>query len=58
MYHNTSPKHLHGYVNEFAGRHSPKEFDMIDQTTWFSVRMVGRRLKYEGLIGAPGTQLT
>ena len=26
-----SPKHLHRYVNEFAGRHNQREDDTIDQ---------------------------
>ena len=30
-YHRMSPKHLHRYVDEFAGRHNVRTADTIDQ---------------------------
>ena len=49
-YHYMSPKHLHRYLNEFAGRHNVKDFDTIDQMAVMFRRMCGKTLKYEELI--------
>lgn len=49
-YHRMSPKHLHRYVNEFAGRHNVRDSDTLDQMALLSQGMVGKRLTYERLI--------
>ena len=45
-----STKHLHRYVNEFAGRHNIRESDTIEQMAFLTQGVVGKRLKYEDLI--------
>ena len=54
-YHHRSPKHLHRYVNEFAGRHDDRPLDTREQVRRIMERMVGKRLKYEDLIAEPNT---
>ena len=49
-YHRMSPKHLHRYVNEFAGRHNVRTADTIDQMTATVHGMDGKRLRYKDLI--------
>ena len=49
-YHRMSPKHLHRYVGEFAGRHNDREEDTIVQMNRSAARMDGRRLRYGDLI--------
>ena len=49
-YHWMSPKHLHRYVREFAGRHNLRGLDTLDQMTALATGMVGRRLTYEMLV--------
>lgn len=49
VYHKMSPKHLHRYVNEFAGRHNVRNLDTIQQMAAIALTMVGRRLKYSDL---------
>ena len=46
-----SPKHLHRYVREFAGRHNGRPNDTIDQLKALVKGMSGKRLPYEELIG-------
>ena len=49
-YHWMSPKHLHRYVSEFAGRLNTKEMSTIDQMALMVSRMDGVRLSYRDLI--------
>jgi len=49
-FHHISPKHLHRYVNEFAGRHNVRSMDTIDQMRLLVAGMVGKRLMYAELI--------
>ena len=51
-----SPKHLHRYVDEFAGRHNQRESDTIDQMAAMVQGMDGKRLRYKDLVGT--TRLT
>ena len=48
-YHKMSPKHLHRYVDEFAGRHNIRDLDTMMQMAYIILAMVGRRLKYKAL---------
>ena len=49
-YHQMSKKHLHRYVNEFAGRHNIRDLDTLEQMSFVTQGMVGKRLTYEDLI--------
>ena len=49
-FHKMSAKHLHRYVNEFAGRHNIRESDMIEQMTFLAQGVVGKRLPYKELV--------
>ena len=49
-YHRMSPKHLHRYVDEFAGRHNVRTADTIDQMVAMVRGMDGKRLRYKDLI--------
>lgn len=49
-FHHVSPKHLHRYVSEFAGRHNVRDKDTIDQMRDLVAGMVGKRLMYVDLI--------
>ena len=48
-YHKISPKHLHRYVAEFAGRHNLRSFDTIDLMTLLVLGMEKRRLSWKDL---------
>ena len=48
-YHKISPKHLQRYVDEFAGRHSIRGRDTIDQMNAVVAGMAGKRLSYREL---------
>ena len=49
-YHRMSPKHLHRYVAEFAGRQGIRDMDTIDQMSYLVRGMSGKRLRYSELI--------
>ena len=53
-YHHISPKHLHRYVAEFAGRHNVRNCDTIDQMASVVIGMIGKRLMYRDLIAPSG----
>ena len=50
-FHKMSGKHLHRYVNEFAGRQTIRESDTIEQMTFLAQGVVGKRLPYKELVG-------
>lgn len=50
VYHHLSVKHLHRYVNEFAGRHNARPLDTADQMSAMVKGAVGKRLRYATLI--------
>ena len=49
VYHQMSMKHLHRYINEFAGRHNVRDSDTITQMGLLAYGMVGKRLRYKDL---------
>ena len=49
-YHRISPKHLHRYVAEFAGRQGVRDMDTVDQMVFLVRGMSGKRLRYDELI--------
>ena len=51
VYHQMSPKHLHRYAVEFAGRHNVRPMDTADQMTSLAVGSVGKHLPYAELVG-------
>ena len=55
-FHRMSVKHLHRYVNEFAGRHNIRDMDTLEQMCLLARGLVGKRLRYQDLIAT--TMLT
>ena len=47
-----SPKHLHRFVKEFAGRPSESFRDVADMMAVLAGHMVGKRLTYAQLVAA------
>ena len=52
-YHKMSVKHLHRYVNEFAGRANVREHDTITQMAILALGMVGKRMRWQDLTAVP-----
>ena len=53
-FHKISPKHLHRYVDEFAGKHNHRNSDTLVQMRDTVARLVGRRLLYRDLVAPNG----
>ena len=51
-YQKISLRRLQRYIDGFAGRHSLRELDTIDQMVHVVAGMVGRRLLYRALVTA------
>ena len=56
VYHHMSPKHLHRYVAEFEGRHNTRPMDTEDQMSLMVCGSLGKRLRYNDLIGSVHTR--
>ena len=50
VYHHMSPKHLHRYVAQFAGKHNVRDMDTADQMPHVAAAMVGKRLLWRELV--------
>ena len=49
-FHHIEPKHLHRYVNEFAGRLSDRAASAVEKMCNIVRNLVGKRLTYRQLI--------
>ncbi len=49
-YHSMSPKHMHRYAAEFAGRHNVRDKDTLARMRDVVTRMIGRSLTYRYLV--------
>ena len=49
-FHHITPKHLHRYVNEFAGRLNNRFCDTVDMIRVLAKNAVGKRLTYSHLV--------
>ena len=49
-YHKMSPKHLHRFANECAGRHNIRDLDTIEQLKFIASECDGKILRYKALI--------
>ena len=50
IYHHISHKHIHRYVNEFAGRLNIRDMDTISMMSTLAEHMSGKRLTYHTLV--------
>ena len=48
-YYKVSPKHVHHYVTEFAGRHNARAVDTLDQLSSITLGLIGKFLPYREL---------
>ncbi|MDE0531184.1 MAG: hypothetical protein OXI01_07010, partial [Albidovulum sp.] len=53
-FHHISDQHLDRYVAEFEGRNNIRDMDTIDQMAFLARGMVGKRIKYDDLVGKAG----
>ena len=53
-FHKMSPKHLHRYADEFAGKHNIRDSGTLAQMRDTVARFVGRRLLYRDLVADNG----
>jgi transposase-like protein len=58
IYHHVSVKHLGRYTTEFEGRHNARPLDTEEQMTAMVQGSVGKRLKYDDLIGPSATRFS
>ena len=53
-FHHISDAHLPRYLAEFEGRNNIRDMDTIDQMAFLARGMVGKRIKYDDLVGKNG----
>ena len=49
-HHHLSIKHLHRYINEFAGRHNNRSIETLEQMAIITQGFIGKRLTYKELV--------